>query len=134
MVNNAFKLYDKLLNKCETQYSKLPEDQNKMISVINKPGMLRMLAPMPPLEGDKEPEETIAERVKLNTRKRKNEGTGLKILTPHKLLNRLPILLAEIKAGNNSDKLKNEITQILYILHQHNKITNKIYSNLIKSL
>ena len=45
------------------------------------------------------------------------EGKGLKILTPYKLLTRLLILLAQIKAGNNSRKLKNEIKQILYLLH-----------------
>ena len=62
------------------------------------------------------------------------EGKGLKILTPNKLLTRLSILLAQIKAGNNSNKLKNEIRQILYLLYQHNKITSKVYNNLIKSL
>ena len=61
------------------------------------------------------------------------EGKGLKILTPNKLLTTLSILLAQIKAGNNSFKLKNEIRQILYLLYQHNKITKKVY-NLIKSL
>ena len=49
----------------------------------------------------------------------------MKILTPNKLLTRLPILLAQIKARNNSYKLKNEITQILYYLYHHNKITKK---------
>ena len=66
----------------------------------------------------------------------------LKILTLNKILTRLPILLAQVKAGNNSYKLKNEIRQILYyvytILHytmyQHNRITKKLYKNLIKSL
>ena len=58
---------------------------------------------MPPLEGDKEiarlePEETIAERAKLNPQERKMVGTGLKILTPNKLLTRLSILLAQVKA------------------------------------
>ena len=62
------------------------------------------------------------------------EGRGLNILTPMELLTRLLILLAQIKAGNNSDKLTNETRQILYFLHQHNKITKKIHSNLIKSL
>ena len=51
-----------------------------------------------------EPEEIISERVKLNPRKRKYEETGLKILTPNKPLTRFPILLAQIKAGNNSYK------------------------------
>ena len=53
------------------------------------------------------------------------EGKELKILTPKKLLIRLPILLAEIKAGNNSNKLKNEARQILFLLYQHNKIIKK---------
>ena len=66
---------------------------------------------MPPLEGDDE-------EVK--------EGKTLKFLTPNKLLTRLPILLAQIKAGNNSYKLKNEIRQILYLLYQHYKITKKV--------
>ena len=44
----------------------------------------------------------------------KTKGAGLKILTDKQMLNRLPILLAQIQAGNNSIKLKNEIRQILY--------------------
>ena len=75
------------------------------------------LPPMPALEIDEEvklePEKTIDERVKLNLRKWKNEGTGLKILTSNRVLTRLPILLAQIKVGNNSYNLKNEIRQIL---------------------
>ena len=81
------------------------------------------------LEGDEEkiePEETIAKWLKLIPRKRKNGGTGLKVLTPNKLLTRVPILLAKIKAGNSSKKLKNEIWHILYLFYQHNKITKKI--------
>ena len=94
---------------------------------------------MPPLEGDEEkaklePEETIAERVKLNLRKRKNEGKELKIVTPNKLLTRLPTSLVQLKAGNNSNKLKNEIRQILHLLFQHNEIIRKVYNNLIKPL
>ena len=89
---------------------------------------------LPPPEGDEEPEEAIAERTKLNPRKRKTKGTGLKILTPKKLLTRLPILLAQTKAGNNSCKSKNEIRQIPYLLHEHNKITKKVHNNLMKSL
>ena len=55
-------------------------------------------------------------------------------ITPDQLLTKLPILLAQIKAGNNSYKLENEIRQILYLLYQHNKITKKVYSNFMKSL
>ena len=57
-----------------------------------------------------------------------------KILTPNKLLTSLSVLSAQIKAENNSNKLKNEIRKILYLLYQHNKITKKLYNNLIKSL
>ena len=59
---------------------------------------------------------------------------GIKILTPNMLLTRLPILLAQIKSGKNSYKLKSEIRQILFLLYEHNKITKKVYNNLIQSL
>ena len=59
---------------------------------------------------------------------------GIKILTPNMLLTRLPILLAQIKSGKNSYKLKSEIRQILFLLYQDNKITKKVYNNLIQSL
>ena len=49
---------------------------------------------------------------------KEQEGTGLKILTPHQMLKRLPIALAQIKAGNNSESLLNEIRQIVYSLHR----------------
>ena len=46
------------------------------------------------------------------------EGKGLKILTPSQMLSRLPISLAQLKAGNNSEKLKNEIRELLYSLYR----------------
>ena len=64
----------------------------------------------------------------------KTKGTGLKILTDKQMLNRLPILLAKIQAGNNSIKLKNEIRQILYSLYRSKVLTKTVYSNLIKSI
>ena len=63
-----------------------------------------------------------------------NVGTGLKILTNKQMLNRLPILLAQIQAGNNSSKLKNEIRQILYSLHRSKVLTKTVYNNLIKAI
>ena len=62
------------------------------------------------------------------------EVKGLKILIPNKLLTRLPVLLAQVKAGNNSYKLKSKIRQILYSSYQHNEITKNLYNSLIKSL
>ena len=64
----------------------------------------------------------------------KAKGTGLKILTNKQMLNRLPILLAQIQAGNNSNKLKNEIRQILYLLYRSKVLTKTVYNNLIKSI
>ena len=64
----------------------------------------------------------------------KAKGTGLKILTNKQMLNRLPILLAQIQAGNNSMKLKNEIRQILYFLYRSKALTKTLYNNLIKSI
>ena len=58
-------------------------------------------------------------------------GQGLKILTPNQVLSRLPITLAQLKAGNNSQKLKNEIRQLLYSLYRSKKLTKTIYNNLI---
>ena len=60
--------------------------------------------------------------------------TGLKILTPKQILQRLPIALAQVKAGNNSESLLNEIRQIVYSLYQSKQITKKVYNNIIKSI
>ena len=58
-------------------------------------------------------------------------GQGLKILTPNQMPSRLPISLAQLKAGNNSEKLKNEIRQLLYSLYRSKKLTNQLYKSLI---
>ena len=50
------------------------------------------------------------------------------------MLQRLPVALAEIKAGNNSENLLNEIRQIVYSLCQSKQITKKVYNNVIKSI
>ena len=62
------------------------------------------------------------------------KGEGLKILTNKQMLNRLPVLLAQIKAGNNSKSLKNELRQILYSLYRSKVLTKTVYNNLIKSI
>ena len=58
-------------------------------------------------------------------------GKGFKILTPNQMLSRSPITLAQLKAGNNSKKLKNEIRQILYFLYRSKKRTKQLYKSLI---
>ena len=62
------------------------------------------------------------------------KGTGLKTLTPKQMLQRLPIPLAQVKAGNNSESLLNEIRQIVFSLFQSKQITKKVYTNIIKSI
>ena len=62
------------------------------------------------------------------------KGEGLKILTNKQMLNCLPILLAQIQAGNNSKTLKNELRQILYTLYWSKVFTKTVYNNLIKSI
>ena len=64
---------------------------------------------------------------------REKEGTGLKILTPIQMLKRLSIALAQIKAGNNSESLLNEIRQIVYSLYRSKEITKKVSNNIIKT-
>ena len=73
----------------------------------------------------------IVEEILYFNNKQNQLGKGLKILTPSQMLSRLPISLAQLKAGNNSEKLKNEIGQILYSLYRSQKLTKEIYKSLI---
>ena len=66
-----------------------------------------------------------------NRENRKQQGLGLKILTLNQMLSRLPISLAQLKAGKNSEKLKNEIRQLLYSLCRSKKLTKQLYERLI---
>ena len=59
------------------------------------------------------------------------KGSGLKILTPKQMLSRLPILLAEIQAGNNPKQLKNEARQLTYSLYNSKQLSKKLYNILI---
>ena len=71
----------------------------------------------------------VEEIIKFN--KQTQQGRGLTILTPSQMLSRLPITLAQLKAGNNSEKLKNEIRQLLYSLYRSKNMTKQVYNNLI---
>ena len=62
-----------------------------------------------------------------DSRKNETEGKGPKILTPKQMLQRLPIVLAQVKSGNNSESLLNEIRLIVYSLYQSKQITKKVY-------
>ena len=69
-----------------------------------------------------------------NKAKNQTKGKGLKLLTPKQLLQRLPVALAQLKAGNNSENLLNKIRQIIYSLYQSKEITKKVYNDIIKSI
>ena len=63
--------------------------------------------------------------------KQDQQRKGLKILTPKQMLSRLPITLGQLKAGNNLEKLKNEIRQLLYSLYRSKNMTKQVYNNSI---
>ena len=83
-------------------------------------------------------EESIPERTKMRRQKNSDEesqeGQGLKILTLNQVFRILPISLAQLKAVKNSEKLKNEIRQLLYSLYCSKTLTKTIYKNLINSI
>ena len=62
----------------------------------------------------------------LNFNKQKQEGEGIKILTPSQMLSTLKISLAQLEAANDSEKLKNEIRQLLYSLYRSKNITKQV--------
>ena len=103
VINNALKLFNKRSDIIDAFVNKniLPGDLEKDVYQKEEP----------------EYEESIAERLKLR-KQNQQSAKGLKILTPQQMLSRLPISLAQLKAGNNSEKLKNEIRQLLYFLYR----------------
>ena len=74
--------------------------------------------------------EIVKEILKFN--KQVQQGKGLKILTPQQMLSRVPISPAQLNAGNNSEKLKNEIRQLLYSLYRSKNMTKEVHNKLIK--
>ena len=71
---------------------------------------------------------------KYKAKQNETKGTGLKILTPKQMLQRLPIALAEVKAGNNSKSLLNKIRQIVYSLYQSKQIPKNVYNHIMESI
>ena len=112
----------------KTAYDTKDKNKNKLVSVI-KSGLS---------DSRNEIEKSdkivnIVERI-LEINRQNQEEQGLKILTTDQILSRLPISLAQLKAGNNSEKLKNEIRQLLYYLHRSKTLTKTIYNNLINTI
>ena len=62
------------------------------------------------------------------------QGKGLKILTHIQMFQRLPIALAQVKAGNTSENLLNEIGQIINSLYRTKETTEKVYNDIMNSI
>ena len=112
------------------------EKSNKLVSVINSrlKDLKKEIEEMSEEERENEKPDkivAIAEEI-LKFNKQIQQGKSLKTLTPNQMLSRLPISLAQIKAGNNSGNLKNEIRQLLYSLYRSKNMTKQVYNNLIK--
>ena len=75
----------------------------------------------------------IVEKI-LDFNDRTQRGQGLTILTLDQMLSKLPIPLAQLKAGNSLEKLQNEIGQLLYSLYRSKILTKTIYNNLINTI
>ena len=122
MLKNLYKTNDKKKN-------------NELVSVINSglKDIKEEIKDMSEEERENEKPDKIIKIVEeiLRFNKQNQEGQGLKILTPNQLLSRLPISLAQLKAGNNSEKLKNEIRQLISSLYRSKKITRQIYKSLV---
>ena len=87
----------------------------------------------PNKEADEQPDTTEMsdlESEKSVKQKRNKKEFELKILTPDQMFNRLPISLAQLKAGNNTEKITNKITKLLYSLYRSKTLTKTIYNNL----
>ena len=113
------------------------EERNKnMIELINKkPTKMKNILKNVPKDKVFKIEENekiinIVERI-LELNSEKQSGLGLQILTSNQMLSTLPITLAQLKAGNNSEKLKNEIRQLLYSVYRPKRLTKQLYKSLI---
>ena len=76
----------------------------------------------------------MVEKILKFNKQDQQKGQGINILTPNQMLNRLPIALAQLQAGNNSNKLKNEIRQLLYSLYHSKNMTKQAYNNLMNCI
>ena len=114
------------------------EKNNELVNMINsglidlKEEIKKMPEEVKEIEDPESMVEIVEEILKFN--EQNQQGEGIKILTPNQMLSRLPISLAQLQAGNNSEKLKNEIRQLLYFLYRSKNMTKQIYNNLIKHI
>ena len=114
------------------------EKKSKLVNIFNSglEDLEKYIEKMSKKETEIEKPYNIVKVVKkiLDINKHSQEGKGIRILTPNQMLSRLPITLAQLKAGNNSEKLKSEIRQLLYSLYRSKNMTKQVYNNLIKNI
>ena len=120
------------------KYSNIVDDVEKILNsprrTRNQDKMVEILSLLKELPPYRQPNTTNIpelESEEFAAQRRNQQGKGLKILAPNQKLSRLPISLAQLKPGDNSEKLKNEIRQLLYSLHRSKKLTKNIYKSLI---
>ena len=122
----------------KTLYTINDKDKNKkLVNLINS-GLRNFKEEIEDMsEKEKESEKPyktvniVEEILEFDEQKQKQEGKGLKSLTPSQMLSRLPISLAQLKAGINSEKVKNEIRQLLYFLYRSKRLTKQIHKSFI---
>ena len=125
----VLKIQKELLNKIsDVKIGKKTPEQRKVIGNLNKVYLSREEV----INFFRDYSKMVLD-AKYKAKQNKRTGTRLKILTPKQMFQRLPIALAPVKAGNNSESLLNEIKQIVYSLYQSKQITKKVY-NIIKSI
>ena len=120
----------------ESIYNLNDKNKNNMLVSIVKSGLNDLKNEIKKMSEDEiiiEKPNKIVDIVEkfLEFNKQNQQGHGLKVLTPNQMLGRLPITLAQLKARNNSEKLKNEIRQLLYSLYRSKKLTKQMYKSLI---
>ena len=107
------------------------EMKNQLVNLINSglKDLKEEIKKMSKAETDNEKPDKIVNIVEkiLKFNEQNEQGQGIKILTHQQMLNRLPIALAQLQAGNNSNKLKNEIRQLLYSLYHLKNMTEQVY-------
>ena len=137
--NELFKNYFKFQRPSDmlkSLYKANTSQNNELVSLINSglKDLKEEIKKMSKAEIEIEkPDEivNIVEKILKFNEQNQQKGQGIKILTPNQMLNRLPIALAQLQAGNNSNKLKNEIRQLLYSLYRSKNMTKQIYKSMI---
>ena len=123
LVFYASNIYDKYEMKVKSMKTKNAKEMGDMFNDVRKI-FIKPSKPSAPV--DQTDDKTDTEQ--------KEQGQGLKILTRKQMIIRLQILLAQLKAANNSEKLKNEIRQLEYSLYRSKNLSKNIYNNLIGSI